>query len=149
MKKTKILKIFPDLSHDSVVNNGYVIIPHSPLSLSASKKNIDFLKTMLTDLLLTPKQILKLKEQDLLSISKKWDLEVKRDFNILAGDTLINISNFDNCHIGLNNNDIEKTNVDKYLKDYANKIKNYSDKFKFSYLIFNYNIKKVNVKTNQ
>jgi hypothetical protein len=63
------------------------------------------------------------------------DIKIKRNFNILINDELIEITQM---HENLDN---EEVNIENYLKDLTNQIKNFKFSTKLTYLIFEYDIK--------
>jgi len=149
MKKNRIIKIITpptQLNDPASTLSSYtatIIIPHIPLPLAVSSKTM--LETMLKDLLVSPKRILKVKEENLVMLinPNAENYEIKRNFNILVDDTLMKISDMENC---LNLSDeLEKKNIKKYLKDYSIKMKNLNKTYNYSHLVFNYLINELKV----
>jgi hypothetical protein len=133
MKKTKILKIIKQINPQEY--NGMIIIPLIPFTLTT--RSTKLFKNVLHELLATQKKILKKKELEILehfSLTMK-DIKIKRNFNILINDELVEITQM---HENLDN---EEVNIENYLKDLTNQIKNFKFSTKLTYLIFEYDIK--------
>jgi hypothetical protein len=133
MKKTKKLKIIKQINPQEY--NGMIIIPLIPFTLTT--RSTKLFKNVLHELLATQKKILKKKELEILehfSLTMK-DIKIKRNFNILINDELVEITQM---HENLDN---EEVNIENYLKDLTNQIKNFKFSTKLTYLIFEYDIK--------
>jgi predicted methyltransferase len=133
MKKTRILKYIKQINPQEY--NATIIIPLTPITFSS--RSIKQLKEILIELLATQKKILKKKEKEIMEqiISNMKELVLKRNFNILINDELIEITPM---HEVLDN---EQINIDNYYKDIVNRIKILKISTKLTYLIFEYNIK--------
>jgi hypothetical protein len=135
MKKTKILKIIKQINPQEY--NGMIIIPLIPFTFTT--RSTKLFKNVLHELLATQKKILKKKELEILehySLTMK-DIKIKRNFNILINDELVEITQM---HENLDN---EEVNIENYLKDLTNQIKNFKFSTKLTYLIFEYDIKHI------
>lgn len=132
MKKTRIIKFIKQINFQEY--NANIIIPLTPISFST--RSAKHLKEILHELLSTQKKILKKKEKEIIEQinSNMKDIILKRNFNILINDELIEITLM---HEVLDN---EEINIENYLKDLINQIKILKISTKLTYLIFEYNI---------
>jgi hypothetical protein len=132
MKKTRIIKFIKQINFQEY--NANIIIPLKPISFST--RSAKHLKEILHELLATQKKILKKKEKEIMEQinSNMKDVVLKRNFNIIINDELIEITSM---HEVLDN---EEINMENYLKDLINRIKILKISTKITYLIFEYNV---------
>jgi len=98
---------------------------------------LNFVEEILIEYLITNPKIFKEKEKELFDLitnkPEKWT--IKRNFNLRMNDKLINISKMHNI------SEDENLNIEQYLKDFENKIKNIDSYSNFTNLAFAYSIK--------
>src|SRR6202020_1282789 len=155
MKKTRIIKIIKQSNTNKY--DAMIILPIIPFNFS--KTSIKLLKKLLSDSFSTPLKILKKKENEIVKhITQSInDIKIKRNFNLLINDEIIKISNMHHLHTFNNDTDgdltnnvqQEKTNIDNYLKDFKDNIKELKFSAQITHLIFEYEILFINNDDNQ
>lgn len=133
MKKTRIINYI--LQQNLHEYKGIIIIPIIPINFNL--RSVKKIEEFLYESLSAKKKVIKKKEKEIFEIltTSTDELEIKRSFNVLIDDHwTLKISDF------YSNIDDEKSNIEKYSKDYKNSVKNNNILGKLTHFIFKYEI---------
>lgn len=131
MKKTRITNFIKNIDINEY--RGTIIIPIIPINFT--QRSIKTLTVYLNELLLSSKSALKKREDKLIhqltSISS--DIEVKRNFNLIINNEIIQISDMHKITD-------QNKHLDQYVNDFSDKIKSFRISVKFTHLFFEYKL---------